>query len=296
MSDPNPPKGPYAFFNFPEPLETHHKYVAPPKGANPVVRGAVLAIGAPLVEKVGFVSKYLYNNAGFDKLRTLKALEDAEHRFDPTVIPLRTEADDKAPVYTDEASLRKVSYAGDTKYYSVADYYEAYKTGKTTPRKVIDVLLPLIRRDIKDRSEHATSFLETKVDLVIAAADASTQRWATGTPLGVLDGVPVGIKDELDVKSYGKTFGSSKVFETSSKETSWCVAKWEEAGAIIVGKTNMHEIGMDTTNNNPTTGTPRNPFNRDYYTGGSSGGSGYAVGAGLVPIALGCGTFKCLLH
>jgi Asp-tRNA(Asn)/Glu-tRNA(Gln) amidotransferase A subunit family amidase len=50
----------------------------------------------------------------------------------------------------------------------------------------------------------------------------------------------------------------------------------------------MHEIGMDTTNNNPVAGTPLNPYNSSYYTGGSSGGSAYAVGAGLVPFALGC--------
>jgi hypothetical protein len=208
MSNPTVPKGPYAFFNFPEPLATQHKYVAPPKGANPVVRGAILSIGAPLIEKLGFASRYLYNNAGFDKLRKLEVLEDAEHRFDPTVIPLRDPAEEgRPPLYTDEASLRKVAYTGGdaNKYYSVADFHEAYKSGKTTPRKVIDVLLPLIRRDVKDKSEHAMAFLETKVELVIAAADASTRRWAEGTPLGVLDGVPVAVKDELDVKGYGKT-------------------------------------------------------------------------------------------
>ena len=69
------------------------------------------------------------------------------------------------------------------------------------------------------------------------------------------------------------------------------MAKWEEQGAIVVGKTNMHEIGMDTTNNNPIAGTPLNPYNDRYYTGGSSGGSGYAVGSGLVPVALGCGMY-----
>lgn len=69
--------------------------------------------------------------------------------------------------------------------------------------------------------------------------------------------------------------------------TSWCVQRLIDAGALVVGKANMHEIGFDTTNNNPNWGTPRNPYNNDYYTGGSSGGSAYAVAAGLVPIAIG---------
>lgn len=49
----------------------------------------------------------------------------------------------------------------------------------------------------------------------------------------------------------------------------------------------MHELGADTTNNNPNWGTPRNPHNDQYYTGGSSGGAAYAVSAGLIPVALG---------
>jgi Asp-tRNA(Asn)/Glu-tRNA(Gln) amidotransferase A subunit family amidase len=123
------------------------------------------------------------------------------------------------------------------------------------------------------------------------AAEASTARYGAGKPLGVLDGVPIAVKDEVDVEGYKKCYGSKKDFTTKFDQTSWCVAKWEEQGAVLVGKTNMHEIGMDTTNLNTTYGTPLNPYNDHYYTGGSSGGSGYAVGAGLVPFALGCGTF-----
>lgn len=70
-------------------------------------------------------------------------------------------------------------------------------------------------------------------------------------------------------------------------KTSWCVEKLIEAGVLVVGKASLHEIGFDTTNNNPNWGTPRNPYNNGYYTGGSSGGSAYAVAAGLVPIAIG---------
>jgi Asp-tRNA(Asn)/Glu-tRNA(Gln) amidotransferase A subunit family amidase len=105
----------------------------------------------------------------------------------------------------------------------------------------------------------------------------------------VLDGVPTAIKDEADVAGYRTTSGRKKndaIFPIAG-ESIWLVQKWQKAGSIILGKLNMHEIGADTTNNNPNWGTPRNPYNDQYYTGGSSGGAAYAVSAGLIPFALG---------
>jgi hypothetical protein len=293
MTDSTGPK----FFNWPHPQRIDLPYKSPPKGSNPVFRGLPLVIGAPLVEKFSFVSTFLYNNAGFDKLRNIKELDDVEHRFDPTVIPLHTAADQTpAPKYTDPQNLRPIIRHQEhddepTRFWSVRDFHEAYKSGRLTPIAVVNNLLPLIRRDVSPRNPHSTAFLSSQVDLITAAAEASTARWAAGKQLGVLDGVPVAVKDEVDLKGYAKCFGSKKTFSEGSPSTSWCVSKWEDEGAIVVGKTNMHEIGMDTTNNNPTHGTPLNPYNDKYYTGGSSGGSGYAVAAGLVPFALGCGKF-----
>jgi Asp-tRNA(Asn)/Glu-tRNA(Gln) amidotransferase A subunit family amidase len=105
----------------------------------------------------------------------------------------------------------------------------------------------------------------------------------------VLDGVPTAIKDETDVAGYRTTHGrkrNDEIFPVATEST-WPVQKWEEAGGIVLGKLNMHEIGADTTNNNPNWGTPKNPHNDQYYTGGSSGGPAYVVSAGLVPVALG---------
>lgn len=153
----------------------------------------------------------------------------------------------------------------------------------------MNYLLPLIRRDIPNRHSHSTAFIDTKVDIVLDAARASTERYKTGKHFGIFDGVPVAVKDEVHVSGYRTTKGR-KVDESVMKiqeQTDWPVRKWEEAGAVMVGKLNMHELGTDTTNNNPSWGTPRNPYNKDYYTGGSSGGSGAVVAAGLVPIALG---------
>ena len=136
-------------------------------------------------------------------------------------------------------------------YYTVLDFHNAYRTGRTTPAEVIEFLLPLIRKDIEPRSEHAVAFLETDVDRVVADAEASTRRYKEKKELGVLDGVPFSVKDEVDLKGYRTRYGTAVEFtqKTDKKEkkevtrTSWCVEKWQEAGAVLIGKTSMHELG-----------------------------------------------------
>jgi Asp-tRNA(Asn)/Glu-tRNA(Gln) amidotransferase A subunit family amidase len=170
---------------------------------------------------------------------------------------------------------------------SSADYIAAYKSGATTPSDVVERFLESLEKDNRNIFISPTS-----PEALRAAAAASTERYAAGTPLP-LDGVPLVVKDEIDVAGTRKTFGLSlkeataRVSAEASKETSWCVQKLLDAGMLFLGKSNMHEIGLDTTNNNPNWGAPRNPYNREYYSGGSSGGSGAAVGSGIVPIAVG---------
>jgi Asp-tRNA(Asn)/Glu-tRNA(Gln) amidotransferase A subunit family amidase len=149
----------------------------------------------------------------------------------------------------------------------------------------------LIRRDISPPGEHSVAWFDTKVDLVLRAAEASTKRYKENCSLGPLDGVLTAVKDEFDIDGYVTCLGSANdytgdVLEAES-HAAWCVRKLEEAGAVILGKLSMHEFGLDTSGNNPIYGTPPNPHNPGYYTGGSSSGSGYAVSAGLIPIALG---------
>ena len=115
-----------------------------------------------------------------------------------------------------------------------------------TPSQVADALL---REITSQRSKHAVAWTQTKVDEVLAAAAASTERWAAGKPLGILDGVPFGVKDDIDVKGFVSTMGmkvneSDEYFNKPRDVTAWPVRKLEEAGAIMLGKMNQHEIGM----------------------------------------------------
>lgn len=143
-----------------------------------------------------------------------------------------------------------------------------------------------------NRTEYSTAWLDIHVDEVLAAARASTERWAAGKPLGLLDGIPFGVKADCEVKGYVNTMGMKvdtryAYFTKPATKTIWPVRKLEEAGAIMVGKMNQHEVGMDTTGCNPSTGTPVNFYNKAYYPGGSSSGAGSALGAGLVPLCVG---------
>lgn len=220
----------------------------------------------------------------FDKLKETAGLEQYEIRLDPTVVPIPSTSETPAAVVDLPAPRPRAS---SSDYYTCADFHELYKSGKVTPSDVIDHLLPLIRRDLEPAGPYSVAFIASKVDIVRAAAEASTERYRAGKPLSVLDGVPLAVKDEVHLKGYKRTLGTKLDFSDPGDRTAWCVEKWQEAGAVIIGKTNMHEAGLDTTNNNPNWGTPLNPHNNDYYTGGSSGGSAFAVASGLCPIALG---------
>lgn len=220
---------------------------------------------------------------GFDKVKHLPGLHDYDPRHDPTVIPRSPEGQVLSLADLPAPRPRK----NQNTYYTSGDLVELYKTGRLTPVQVVEHLLPLIRRDIQPKGRFSIGWLQARADLILEAAEASAARYKAGKPLSPLDGVPIAVKDQLEISGYEYCKGAPINFKSAKDETAWCIKKWQEAGAIILGKTVMHEIGMDTTNVNLTFGTPRNPHNPAYYTGGSSGGSAYAVASGIVPIALG---------
>ncbi len=137
------------------------------------------------------------------------------------------------------------------RFNSIADFYNLYKSGKATPLQVAEALLPLIRRDVEKPSKYAVAWIHIHPEEVLAAAKASTERWAAGKPLGLLDGVPYGVKDDTHVKGYVSSLGmkvvpSEPFFTTVEDSTTWPVLKLQEAGAIMMGKMNQHEVGMCT--------------------------------------------------
>ncbi len=108
---------------------------------------------------------------------------------------------------------------------------------------------------------------------------------------GPLHGIPIGIKDNYLTKGMRST-GGSKLFRDSVPDTTaTSVEKLLEAGGIMLGKLNMNELGAGSTGTNQLFGTSRNPWNTKHLPGGSSGGSGAALAAGLATLATGTDTW-----
>lgn len=121
----------------------------------------------------------------------------------------------------------------------------------------------------------------------MAQARAATERIRSGRPLSIMDGVPVPVKDELDMLPLGTTVGTKFLGKTPVKQDSTVAARMRATGALMIGKCNMHEIGIGVTGLNPHHGTVRNPYEPNHHTGGSASGPAAAVAAGFGPVAIG---------
>jgi len=120
---------------------------------------------------------------------------------------------------------------------------------------------------------------------------ASTQSPSDGKPLSnALRGIPIAVKDLFDTAGIRTTIGSKFFAENVPEKDAFVIEKLKEAGAILVGKTNTHEIALGVTGNNPHYGTARNPWDRTRIPGGSSSGSAIAVATGMAVAALGTDT------
>ena len=129
-------------------------------------------------------------------------------------------------------------------------------------------------RDSNQRSPPLRAIIACDEEDVRRQARASAERWRRGSPLSLLDGVPIAVKDELDQVPYPTTAGHPRLRDRARRADATPVARLRAAGALLVGKANMHEIGLGVTGMNPHTGFCRNPWDPGRVTGGSSSGPG----------------------
>lgn len=167
---------------------------------------------------------------------------------------------------------------------SIAALAAQFRAGESTPVEAI--------RDCLDRIARldgvVNAFITLTADRALAAAHRAASELASGIDRGPLHGIPVAIKDLVDVAGVPTGYGSTPAFQTHPSRNAALVDRLEMAGAVILGKTNMLEFAYGAVN--PAVGQSNNPWDLRCTAGGSSGGSAAAVAAGMAYAAVGTDT------
>lgn len=169
---------------------------------------------------------------------------------------------------------------------TVFEIAHAVQNGTLTAREAVFEALC----KIKELNPQINAFVEVWPEEALRRAEEIDARRARGEKLGPLAGVPVGIKDNILYKGHKATCCSKMLANYVAPYNSTVVNKLLAADAVIVGRTNMDEFAMGSSNQTSVYGPAHNPVDFDRVPGGSSGGSAAAVAAGMVPAALGTDT------
>ena len=165
---------------------------------------------------------------------------------------------------------------------------EAAGALRTRALAAVDLATAYIDR-IDARNDHLGAYITVTRDAALAQAEAADRALAAGEDRGPLHGIPVAVKDIIDVTGVRTTAGSRVLADNVASSDSTITERLEAAGAVLLGKLNLSEFAIGGTIDHPY-GTPRNPWNTGHSAGGSSSGSGVAVSAGLCAGALGSDT------
>ncbi|NGO49242.1 amidase [Streptomyces ureilyticus] len=161
---------------------------------------------------------------------------------------------------------------------------EGYRKGEFSP---VEATRAALRR-AEEIQPSVNAFVRLTGDEALERARESAERWRRGEPVGLLDGVPVTVKDILLMRGGPTLKGSNTVrVEGRWDEDAPSVARLREHGAVFVGKTTTPEFGWKGVTDSPQSGVTRNPYDLSRTPGGSSGGSAAAVAMGAGPLSLG---------
>jgi aspartyl-tRNA(Asn)/glutamyl-tRNA(Gln) amidotransferase subunit A len=190
------------------------------------------------------------------------------------------------------AADARVETMNDVAFRSACELSASYRNGSLSP---IDVVRTLIRRI--DKFDGA---LNTLISFDAAAAMAAARKChdelKDGIDHGPLHGIPIAIKDVIDVAGVRTSAASAVTANHVAESDSGVVVRLRAAGAIVFGKTNTHEFACGGPSFDLPFPPARNPWNTDHHPGGSSSGSAAGVAAGLFPLAIGTDTGGSVRH
>src|SRR2546426_1391454 len=169
----------------------------------------------------------------------------------------------------------KHAAARDLYQHTLLEAAQLVEKRKVLPLELTDAVLKQIER----AEPKINAFITVVADQARAVAKAHEAMIAAGYYMGPLHGLPIALKDNLYTKGIRSTAGSKVLGDFVPDEDATVTARLKASGAVIVGKTNMHEFAWGGTTDNPHYGPTRNPWNPERFPAGSSGGSGAAVAA-----------------
>ena len=164
---------------------------------------------------------------------------------------------------------------------SAREAVAAMSTGRFTALAYAEALLARCA----ERSD-LNAFITLDPEAVRKAAQAADARRAAGETLGLLHGLPIPVKDSINTADQPTTAGTAALREFRPVADASVVARLRDAGAIVLGKTNLHELSFGWTSSNMAYGAVHNPWDVSRIPGGSSGGTAAAVAAGMAPLGL----------
>jgi len=170
-------------------------------------------------------------------------------------------------------------------YPSAMELASMMDAGETTSVAIITELLARA-----DRSASLNAFITIDAERALARAHELDQMRGQGNVMGPLHGVPLVVKDNIHVAGLLNTAGTPGLAEFTPGADSPTILALKNAGAIILAKTNLHELAFGITSDNGAYGSVGNPFDPSMFAGGSSGGTASAISAGLAPAGLGTDT------
>ncbi|MEU7767361.1 amidase [Nocardia sp. NPDC049190] len=167
---------------------------------------------------------------------------------------------------------------------TAVELVSAYAAGALSPVEATEVIL----RAITDRDGAVNAFCLVDPDRAMVQAKESEARWQSGHARGLLDGVPISIKDVFLTEGWPTRRGSTSIDPSGPWPVdSPVAARLREDGMVFLGKTTTPEIAWKAVTDSPLTGITRNPVDPSTTAGGSSGGSAAAVAAGMGPVSVG---------
>ncbi|MBU8828918.1 amidase [Mycolicibacterium goodii] len=166
---------------------------------------------------------------------------------------------------------------------TAAQLLAGYRSKDISPVQVVDAIFERIDK----WDEQLNALYRANREGSRAAAAASEERWRRGEPAGLLDGVPVTVKENIATKGCPVPLGSASSDQAPSGVDSPTAARLREAHAVVIGKTTMPDFGMAASGVSSLHGVTRNPWNLNMNPGGSSSGAGAAAAAGYGPLHVG---------